>query len=105
MLCCNLCQLVPKRQIYPGGVGSGFLDSEPGPSDGLAGRKVFDFNGGPNDADEVDCVTKLLLPWDLGRPSELGSSRLVMKSVIVSVVGGAFDTALELELSGDEGHS
>lgn len=76
-------QLIPKRQIDPGGEGGGLLDGEAGPSEGFAGGQVLDLDGGAHDADEVHRVAVLLSPRDLRRPR----IRHLLAVVVVVVIG------------------
>jgi hypothetical protein len=76
----------------PGGVICRFLDSKSCPGDYLAGGEVLDFYRGPNDPDEVHRVTELLVPLNLSR----FSMRNRLTVLVISIIGGAFQAALEM---------
>lgn len=88
----NFICVLDMSMSLPGGVICRFLDSKSCPSDYLAGGEVLDFYRGPNDPDEVHGVTELLVPLNLSR----FSMRNRLTVLVISVISGAFQAALEV---------
>lgn len=71
--------------MEPGCPGSIFPDGEAGPSNNFARRKVLNFNGGGDNANETDGVAKLFMPRNL-RGLRVGRPNLIVMVIAIGLL-------------------